>query len=56
MVEIKEVTSKSDRKIFVEFNDLTYEKMKKIKLQTDISGPSKFVDLNFEESLKQRSK
>lgn len=53
---INNMTNDELKKIIVEFNENSYNVMKNIKLKTDINGPSQFVDLEFEQSLKQKSR
>lgn len=53
---IHNMSNEELKKIVVEFNDRSYDIMKNIKAKTDIEGPSQFIDLEFEESLKQKNK
>ena len=44
------------KKVLMEFNDRTFEVMKKIKGETDITGPTQYIDLELEENLKQKNR
>lgn len=44
------------KKVLIEFNAPTLNVMRNIKQRTDISGPSKFIDFDFEKELKQKSR
>ena len=39
--------------VLMEFNDRTFEVMKGIKEQTDVTGPTQYIDLELEENLEK---